>query len=201
MSYDEYDYGVNDSTYAEDDETIQASLREIKYQTLRHLTINTGLPADRIKPFLKGRYDLIAFQMVGVLEVWFLRVNKPQGRLYNTGYNSFDVAEDGKPAKIYKAPRKPKAAEPVAPVVVQEAPKPKRKRALTPCKAKFEAADIEQLGFEGYTIKEIATLLDITFSSASMYLYSSLYPFAGQYKRGKMRRAAALKSGEAVIKA
>jgi hypothetical protein len=171
---DDYDYEDELLSTPEEDEMILESLGEKKYQTLRHLSINTGLSADKIEPFLKTKSELVSSRMVGVLEVWFLHSNKPDGRLYNTGLNSFAVTYGTFEAAI--PPKKRRKVKSSAGI-----------RATMSDKLSLE--DVEKWGFEGKTIREVAKLAGITVSSATFYLYSKEYPYRTAFQKGKKRRS------------
>ena len=147
-------------------ETVIKSLSAKQYQSLRHLLQNTGLTADEVEPILQVDSD-ISFQMVGVIPVYFLKVNQPKGKLFNSGYNSFLLKDaNEKPAAETRNINK-----------------------ASPTQDKLDLAVIEQCGFEGKTIKETAQILGIPESSCSFYLYSKSYPKYGEaYKKGKNRR-------------
>lgn len=166
-------------------EKIVESLREKKYQTVSHLTKNTGLSADDVQTALDLYVERFLFRMVGFLQVYFLIENEPEGRLFNTGYNSFAVAEDG---KIYTPPKRRRA--PVREVVRSTSSHPRRQtvRPLSTIQIKLDKADVELFGFQGKGIRQIATELDIPHSSATFYLYSKNYPYRKKYFAGKERR-------------
>lgn len=74
---------------------ILGSLDAKPYQTVRHLCENTGLTIDEI--LIHADFDeQIDFQMCGSLTVYFLKQNRPKGRLYNTGNNYFAVTNEEK---------------------------------------------------------------------------------------------------------
>jgi hypothetical protein len=186
MSDKDFDFeGVSDGN-SEDNETIIEALRtEGKfYQTLRHLTIHTKLPADRIEPFLRARFDIVTFQMVGVLQVWFLREKAPKGRLYNTGYNSFAVVEGDVSAPTYlKTRQQPYAG------TKSHLGNPKSNTPRVTHVGKLDLVKLEQFGFEGKTIKEVAAAFGIPFSTTAFYLYTKDYPqYGAAYRKGKQRR-------------
>lgn len=76
------------------------ALRALKYQSLRHLTQNTGLSADKIEPVVTVD-DSISHQLVGSIPVYFLNENAPDGKLYNSGgKGGFLVKKAAKNKKI-----------------------------------------------------------------------------------------------------
>jgi hypothetical protein len=89
-------------------ETIIKSLTENKYQSSRHLCINTGLSVDDVLIHVETD-DQIRYKQVGEITVYFLKDNEPTGRLFNTGNNSFEVkAEEAKPEEPRKGGRQSK---------------------------------------------------------------------------------------------
>lgn len=147
-------------------ETIIKSLGEKLYQSLRHLSQNTGLTADEIEPII-NLDAAISFQMVGSIPVYFLRVNAPKGKLFNSGYNSFLLQD----------------AREKLPIEKRSSNKP------SPTQDKLDLTVIEQCGFDGKTIKETAHILGVSENSCAFYLYSKTYPKFGEaYQKGKTRR-------------
>lgn len=156
---------------------IIASLTEKKYQTLRHLAINTGLLPDDVELFLYRRTDICSSVDVEFLRIYFLCENAPVGRLVNTGENYF--TDEGNPAPVVKRKRRTKSAIAILP----------KKRKLGEIQTKLDSADLELLGYQGKTVKEISVMLEIPESSAVFYLYSKLYPrFGAAYQKGKALR-------------
>lgn len=176
MSFDDWDSEVIKESNPLAGEMICASLEEKKYQTLRHLAINTGLSPDDIEPWLKVHTEKVWFQMVGTLEVWYLRKNKPDGRLFNTGYNSFGIVS-GTILTVEKPKRRKDSA-----------PLPKTIGIRASISDKLPLEDVERWGFEGKTIREVARLAGITDASATFYLYSKDYPYRAAFRRGKEKR-------------
>ena len=151
-------------------ETIIKSLSETKYQSLRHLSVNTGLSADDIEPVVETDEE-IRFQLVGQITVYFLLANQPNGKLYNSGNNSFLIKKSD--SEIF-TPKRSKVA-----------PRPKQ----TGVQTRLDLEKIEECGRLGKTVAEMAEILNVPLSSMRFYTYSKLYPQYGEaYKRGKSQK-------------
>ncbi|HEY8562837.1 MAG TPA: hypothetical protein VIL74_20835 [Pyrinomonadaceae bacterium] len=148
-------------------EKIVEALEAIHYQSAKHLVKNSGVSIDDVMEIDRaiGADDEIASELVGGITVYFLKENKPEGRLYNTGENSFAVkSSEDEPAAKKRVP-------------------PVRKSKVTP-------ETVEELAFEGLDIPEAAIRFGISPNTARLYL-GTIKPrldLFEAWKRGKERR-------------
>jgi hypothetical protein len=142
-------------------------LEQIKYQSITQICKNTNLSVDEVTSVLEGDEE-IDCRAVGVITVYYLKANKPEGTLYNTGKGfRVSLSENGKNSNGGGASA--------------------TRGHSAPTQDKLDLKIIERFASEGKSHKQLAAALGVTLNSVSFYLSSKKYPRYGDaWRRGKL---------------
>lgn len=152
-------------------QTVLDSLAKIKYQSSRHLCVNTCVAIEDILQIVEGD-PAIAYKWHDSTMIYFLKENEPNGVFYNSGANSFLIRKNDEENDETK-----KTASPA---------KNRTRR------SKVTAEAVEQLAFEGLTFAEAAERIGTSEGNLKVYCYSNRYPEVKEaWKKGRERRVEA----------
>ncbi len=158
---------------------IICSLRNIKYQTSRHLCINTGLSIGTVVEVIDSLVEsgILRTEQVGSLPAYYLEENKPKGKLFNTGNNSLAVREEEKQI----SEDKPKIGDKLKTDEVFRTPgaEPYAKSYVA-----IDAGELERLASKGLKQKAIAESLGIGYSTLQVKIKENS-ELKAAYERGQ----------------